>query len=96
MLRVTLAAIIAASPALAQTPSQCAPRDRLLAHLATKYDESPRAVGLAANSTLMEVFASEASGTWTITVTTPQGLTCMIASGTGYEPVAAPAPGVPG
>jgi hypothetical protein len=31
------------------------------------------------------VFASEASGTWTITVTLPDGRTCLIASGRDWE-----------
>lgn len=72
--------------ALAQN-QQCAPRADVVAHLGQKYSETRRSMGLAANSTVMEVFASEATGTWTITVTTPQGITCLIASGQSFEPV---------
>jgi hypothetical protein len=65
----------------------CAPRADVVAHLGQKYSETRRSMGLAANSTVMEVFASEATGTWTITVTTPQGITCLIASGQSFEAV---------
>ena len=78
--------ILGADLALAQN-SQCAPRADVVAHLTEKYSETRRGMGLAANSTVMEVFASEATGTWTITVTTPQGITCLIASGQSFEPV---------
>jgi hypothetical protein len=83
-------------PALAQ--SQCGPRADVLGLLSTKYGEMRRSVGLAANSTVMETFDNPATGTWTITVTTPQGITCLIASGQAFEAVteAAPKPGVPG
>lgn len=66
---------------------QCGPRDAVLAHLAEKYDESRRSIGLAADRMVMEVFASEATGTWSITVTTPDGMTCLVASGKDYETV---------
>lgn len=72
--------------ASAQNP-QCAPRADVVAHLGQKYSETRRSMGLAANSTVMEVYASEETGTWTITVTTPQGITCLIASGQSFEPV---------
>lgn len=65
----------------------CAPRDQVLAHLGSKYAETRRAIGIAGESTVMELFAAE-SGTWTITVTTPEGMTCLVASGQGFEPVA--------
>lgn len=82
-------------PALANP--QCAPRADVVAHLAQKFSETRRSMGLAANSTVMEVFASDATGTWTITVTTPQGITCLIASGQSFEPVVEqqPAKGAP-
>lgn len=77
--------ILWSESASAQNP-QCAPRADVVAHLNEKFSETRQGMGLAANSTVMEVFASEATGTWTITVTTPQGITCLIASGQSYEP----------
>jgi len=56
--------------------------------LAQKYGETRRSIGLAANNTVMELYASAETGSWTIAVTTPDGMTCLMASGQGYEPVA--------
>jgi hypothetical protein len=49
-------------------------------------------MGIAANNMVMEVFALDVSQSWTITVTTPQGQTCLIASGQGFEAMRAPLP----
>ncbi len=45
-------------------------------------------MGLGANNSVIEVFASDESGSWTITVTTPNGVTCLVASGQAYETLA--------
>ena len=63
----------------------CAPRSVVLAELAGKYSETRRAMGIAGDKVMMEVFGSAGTGTWTITVTTPDGTTCLVASGTGYQ-----------
>jgi len=63
----------------------CAPRDTVLERLGAKFGEARRGMGLGANNHVVEVFASEESGTWTITVTSPTGLTCLVASGRAWE-----------
>lgn len=80
-----LLALIAlpALPALAQ--ANCAPREIVVDRLSGKYGETRQSMGLAANSAVVEVFASDASGSWTIIVTSANGLTCLIASGQAYE-----------
>ncbi|HMO08827.1 MAG TPA: hypothetical protein PKD10_14455 [Paracoccaceae bacterium] len=91
-----LAGLTLSAPPAAASP-QCGPRAAVLAHLAEKYRETRQSVGLAANSMVMEVFASRDSGSWTITVTSPQGVTCLVASGQGFEAVTEdlPAKGAP-
>ena len=83
------------SSALAQ--AQCGKRDVVLTTLAEKFGETRRGMGIAANNGVMEVFASEVSGSWTITVTMPDGVTCLVASGQSYEAMqdALPARGKP-
>jgi hypothetical protein len=71
----------------AQGP-QCAKRDQVMDLLATKYGETRQGMGVADNSAVMEVFASGTTGTWTITVTSPNGTMCLVASGQGYEAMA--------
>jgi hypothetical protein len=73
-------------------PAQCGPRAAVLAQLTDRYGENRRAMGLAANNMVMEMFASDASQSWTITVTTPQGQMCLIASGQGFEAMTDPLP----
>lgn len=65
--------------------TQCGARDTVVATLAGQYGETRRGMGLAANNSLVEVFASDTSGSWTIIVTLPDGLTCLVASGQSYE-----------
>ncbi len=87
-----LALAVFAQTAHAQAAPPCGPRDQVVAHLGTKYAESRRAMGLAGNSAVMELFAADTTGTWTITVTTPDGRMCLVASGQGFEAVAEPLP----
>ncbi|MBE3636690.1 hypothetical protein [Mangrovicoccus algicola] len=83
-----LAAIVAGmAPARAadQPARNCADRGDVLKRLSGNYGETRQSVGLGANNSLVEVFASDKTGTWTITVTMPDGMTCLIASGQAYE-----------
>lgn len=80
--------IASTTDASAQNARNCAPRDAVVDRLAEGYGESRQSMGLGANNAVVEVFASDETGTWTITVTTPNGLTCLVASGQSYEELA--------
>ena len=78
------------SKADAQTvrrPQNCAPRDAVLNRLAKSYGEIQQSQGLGANNAIIEVFASDTTGSWTIAVTMPSGLTCLVASGQAFVDV---------
>lgn len=79
--------LLAASPAVAQSP-QCGPREAVLEQLTEKFRENRRAIGLGGSGQVMELFASDETGSWTITVTLPNGMTCLMASGQAYEAMA--------
>lgn len=79
------------TPAAAQGGPRCGERARILEALAQRYGETRRASGLAGEQVLVELFASEATGTWTITATLPSGRMCLIAAGTDFEAPALPA-----
>jgi hypothetical protein len=79
------AMLLATQHAFAQTNRNCAPRERVVQRLSTTYGESRQSIGLGSNNAVVEVFASIESGTWTITVTMPSGITCLVASGQGFE-----------
>ena len=87
------ASLMAASPALAQGRN-CAPREVVVERLAEKYGESRQAIGIGQQGMVMETFASAESGSWTITVTMPTGMTCLMASGQSFEALAEAVPTV--
>lgn len=94
------AMLLATQYAFAQTNNNsnngnCAPRDRVIERLSITYGETRQSIGVGSNNAVVEVFASPDTGTWTITVTLPTGLTCLVASGQGYEALAE-APVAPG
>jgi hypothetical protein len=67
---------------------QCAARDQMVTVLSDRYGETRRGLGVAANNSVMELFASAETGSWTITVTMPDGLMCLVATGQSFEAVA--------
>lgn len=77
--------LIIAQGAHAQQRGHCAKRAAVVDRLANKYGETRQSMGLGANNAVIEVFASQESGTWTITVTTATGMTCLIATGQAFE-----------
>ena len=79
------AMILAADHAFAQQPRNCAERATVVERLSATYGEVRQSIGLAPNNSVVEVFASAETGTWTITVTNPAGVTCLVASGQAFE-----------
>lgn len=77
--------LAATSQAFAQNAPNCGPRATVVERLSEGYGETRRSVGLGSNNAVVEVFASDETGTWTITVTRPNGLTCLVASGRSFE-----------
>lgn len=77
-------------PQTLRAAAQCAPHDIVSADLSLKFGEQPSSMGLAQDNTVMELYSSADSGTWTITVTLPSGLTCLVASGQNFETVTQP------
>ena len=63
----------------------CADRNQVISKLTDQFGETRRSMGLAANNSIVELHASDTSGTWTITVTQPDGKTCLLAAGTAFE-----------
>lgn len=84
---LTLGLMVLAADQVAAQNRNCAPRDLVLQRLSEGYGETRQAIGLGANNAVVEVFAS-ATGSWTITVTFPDGPTCIVASGQAYEAMA--------
>lgn len=64
---------------------QCAPRSEVLQTLQRKYSEAPVALGVTHNGGLVEVLSTNGGATWSIIVTTPQGMSCLVAAGEGWR-----------
>ena len=77
--------LLAAASADASGARYCGEREAIVKRLAEGYGESRRSIGLGANDSVMEVFASDETGTWTITVTMPNGTMCLVATGRAFE-----------
>ena len=82
-----VALVMATSVTTAQTRGMCAERSAVLKNLTKKYGETRRSMGLAANNGIVELHASGDTGSWTITVTHPNGMTCFVAAGNSFETV---------
>lgn len=81
-----LAAVLAATQ-IAHGAPQCDSREAVTTLLADRYGETRRSVGIAGQSAVMELYASDETGTWSITMTLPDGMMCLMASGSNYEVV---------
>lgn len=74
----------ASGSAAAQGRVLCGQRDNVVASLENKFSESRISVGLANNGAVIEVYASK-KGSFTIIVSQPNGLSCLIAAGQNWE-----------
>jgi hypothetical protein len=84
-LAVAALTVLCAGVAEANAP-RCAPHADMLALLARHYGEVPQAVGLINQNRVVEVLSSR-QGTFTILVTQPNGMTCILAAGQDFEEV---------
>jgi len=75
-----------AAPAMAQQPMACAERSALVGELKEKYKEASQGLGMTGNGAVMELMTSE-GGSWSLVVTMPNGKSCLIATGSGWEQV---------
>lgn len=75
-----------APPAHAQT-MQCLQRDALVETLQSKYGERLTGGGLQSAERLIEVWSSGTTGSFTVFVTQPNGVSCIVATGQSWNSV---------
>jgi hypothetical protein len=87
--------LLTSQNANAQQQQACADRQMVVERLQSRYGEVRQSIGLGQNNSVVEMFASTTTGTWTIVVTTAGGVSCLVASGESWERLAEqlPAPG---
>ena len=80
-----LAATCLLTSAAGAAPNRCASHTAVVERLADIYGERRQAMGLAGDNTVVEVYASDESGSWSITITRPGGPTCLVAAGQNFR-----------
>ena len=68
----------------ANAQTMCAPWEKLAANLKAEYAEKPISNGIVNNGSLIQVFASK-NGSWSLVMTDPRGISCLIATGESWE-----------
>ncbi len=74
-----------APPALAQNVIPCGLHDLIAAQLITEYNETRIGAGLQNPQTLMEIWTSAETGSWTVLIIRPNGVACVVASGGNWH-----------
>lgn len=87
--RTIVSALAAASVGMAAIPTsahamECGPREAIVSQLAEQHGEQQVVMGLAADGSVMELWAGNTGG-WTLLASLPTGLTCVVAVGTHAE-----------
>ena len=85
LITATLMTLFVTLPATAQTV--CMERDHVLTALG-EHAEVPVAVGLSDDGKVVEIAASS-DGSWTVIVTDPNKVSCIVASGVAWREVVA-------
>ncbi len=64
----------------------CGERARIVERLRTAYGETRMGYGLQRGTSVVEIYASEKTGSWTILTTSPSGVACLVAAGQNWAP----------
>ena len=80
-------AMIATAVSEASAQLACGKRDEVLQHLSDKYQEAPVSLGLSSNGGILEVLTAPTGSSWTILITMPNGVSCMVAAGENWQTV---------
>lgn len=89
--KLTAIVLFAALPtaSLAQV-APCGPRDKMIVHLKERYSERLAGGGMQSEELLLEVWASDKSGSFTVLSTQANGISCIVASGQHWAITPAP------
>jgi hypothetical protein len=82
LIGVSFTALLAAPASSAE--NICGKRDDIVSRLESGYQEYNSAMGMSTNGGLVELYTSE-NGTWTLMLSQPNGVSCLIAAGENWE-----------
>lgn len=81
---VLLSGVFGSVSAYSQSTSSCGVRADIVAHLDKKFGEQRNNMMLDADGNLVEMFSNLETGSWTLTVTKPDGPTCVMSDGESF------------
>ncbi len=92
MLRVLGATLLALALLLgvraqASAQSVCTTHSEVTKQLESRHAESRVGIGLASTGQVLEVFTTGDGSSWTIVMTRPDGMSCVIAAGEAWEQI---------
>ena len=82
---VLFLALVLGAGTSARAQSVCMAHTDLANQLDSRFSETPIAIGLAGNNVVLEVFSNGDGSTWTMVLTRPDGMSCVLATGEGWE-----------
>ena len=88
MKKLLLAASLIAASQFATVTAQaatCADRSYVIAQLQTRFGETLQAVSAPRKSAVLEIYTSRQTESWTVLMSFTRGLSCLVASGRGFE-----------
>lgn len=85
---ILIAGSIAHPPAALAQPV-CGTHQSIAENLKKSYAETPVSMGITSGGGIIEVFSSP-KGTWTLVITQPNGVSCLIAAGQDWEDLPKP------
>ncbi len=74
-----------APPVHAQAVPGCQTREHLVQTLADRYNESLDSIGLQGPELLLEVWSAQDTGSFTVLITKPNGISCVVATGKNWH-----------
>jgi hypothetical protein len=76
-----------APPAHAQSALTCQQREQLVRTLENRYNESLDSMGLQGPELLLEIWSAKDTGSFTVLLTRPNGISCIVASGNNWQKI---------
>lgn len=81
------ALILALTLSTAHATPQCGHHDDQAASLAKEFGEAVQSQALTGGGMLAEIFVNPVTGTWTVMLTRPDGVSCLLTSGDQFQAV---------
>ena len=94
-MRVLFAAFAAAFffvlvlPSSQAQPRPCGDGADIVARLERDWGEAAEIIALDASGRMVQILVNPDTGTWSMLLTAPNGLTCLVSHGSAWEPAAA-------